>query len=157
MAKLRYQLFNFFCRLCKKTYELNQKLKQERKKSNYTTVWWSYNGRSACRITDLLVNWLTYVSYWKSGFWAANGSKIRLKIVAFFAVNQQFSALKYLFFALCYRKTAYLPANQSEESLSFISVANWSMKVGSAFLLFKPKEGVKIECGSNSIQTQKIW
>ena len=31
------------------------------------------------------------------------------------------------------------------------------MKEGSAFLLFKPKEGVKIKCGSNSIQTQKIW
>ena len=49
-------LFKFFCRLCKKTNELNQKLKQERKKLNYTTVWWSYNGRSAYRITDLLVN-----------------------------------------------------------------------------------------------------
>ena len=31
------------------------------------------------------------------------------------------------------------------------------MKEGSAFLLLKPKVGVKIKCVSNSIQTEKVW
>ena len=83
------------------------------------------------------------------------GPKYGLKLLPFLQRMSNFQ--KYLSFALCYQKTAYLPANQIEESLSFISVINCSMKEGSAFLLFKPKVGVNIKCVSNSIQTEKVW